>query len=89
MVGSLDAMSGYGTDSLPDQMMYEIDRQQSPQAEPSLLEMVETALTSLDRATKWSFKGYFLMIEASKSLYRSPHDILLTVYRPHRPRRSR
>ena len=46
--------------------MYEIDRQQNPQQEPSLLEMVETALTSLDRASKWSFKGYFLMIEASR-----------------------
>ncbi|OSS47025.1 hypothetical protein B5807_09892 [Epicoccum nigrum] len=49
-----------------DQMMYEIDRKQNPQQEPSLLEMVETALTSLDRATKWSFKGFFLMIEASR-----------------------
>lgn len=47
-------------------MMYEIDRKQDPSLEPSLLEMVETALTSLDRATKWSFKGYFLMIEASR-----------------------
>lgn len=46
--------------------MYEIDRSRQPQKEPSLLEMVETALTSLDRATKWSFKGYFLMIEASR-----------------------
>ncbi|KAF3037072.1 hypothetical protein E8E12_003424 [Didymella heteroderae] len=49
-----------------DQMMYEVDRQQNPQQEPSLLEMVETALNSLDRATKWGFKGYFLMIEASR-----------------------
>ena len=49
-----------------DQMMYEIDRKQDPQQEPSLLEMVETALTSLDRATKWNFKGFFLMIEASR-----------------------
>ncbi|KZM27425.1 alkaline phosphatase [Ascochyta rabiei] len=53
-------------DGNPDQMMYEIDRQQNPQQEPSLLEMVETALTSLDRATKWNVKGYFLMIEASR-----------------------
>ena len=45
-------------------MMYEIDRKQDPTAEPSLLEMVETALTSLDRATKWSFKGYFLVIRS-------------------------
>jgi alkaline phosphatase len=49
-----------------DQMMYEIDRKQDPQQEPSLLEMVETALTSLDRATKWNFKGFFLMVEASR-----------------------
>ncbi|RYP35693.1 hypothetical protein DL768_010973 [Monosporascus sp. mg162] len=48
------------------QMMYEIDRSREPEKEPSLLEMVETALNSLDRATKWSFKGYFLMIEASR-----------------------
>jgi alkaline phosphatase len=51
---------------LTDQMMYEIDRKQQPDQEPSLLEMVETALTSLDRATKWTFRGYFLMIEASR-----------------------
>jgi alkaline phosphatase len=49
-----------------DQMMYEIDRSRQPDKEPSLLEMVETALNSLDRATKWSMKGYFLMIEASR-----------------------
>ena len=28
--------------------------------------MVQTALTSLDRAAKWSTRGYFLMIEASR-----------------------
>ena len=60
------AQSFYEVDKLLDQMMYEIDRQQNPQQEPSLLEMVETALNSLDRASKWSFKGYFLMIEASR-----------------------
>lgn len=60
------AQSFYEVDKLLDQMMYEIDRQQDPQQEPSLLEMVETALNSLDRASKWSFKGYFLMIEASR-----------------------
>ncbi|EMR63171.1 putative alkaline phosphatase protein [Eutypa lata UCREL1] len=49
-----------------DQMMYEIDRSRQPEKEPSLLEMVETALNSLDRATKWTWKGYFLMIEASR-----------------------
>lgn len=53
-------------------MMYEIDRQQNPQQEPSLLEMVETALNSLDQATKWGFKGYFLMIG---KIYNSfPHN---------------
>ncbi|KAF1850153.1 alkaline phosphatase [Cucurbitaria berberidis CBS 394.84] len=48
------------------QMMYEIDRKQQPNKEPSLLEMVDTAVTSLDRATKKSSRGYFLMIEASR-----------------------
>ncbi|KAF6834830.1 alkaline phosphatase [Colletotrichum plurivorum] len=48
------------------QMMYEIDRSRQPQQEPSLLEMVETALNSLDRATQGAEKGYFLMIEASR-----------------------
>jgi alkaline phosphatase len=58
------------TDEITDQMMYEIDRQQNPAQEPSLLEMVETALNSLDRATKWGFKGYFLMIgKSSLSLH--------------------
>jgi alkaline phosphatase len=54
------------TKTSPDQMMYEVDRAQNPSQEPSLLEMVETALTSLDRATKVSPRGYFLMIEASR-----------------------
>ncbi|KAF2714527.1 alkaline phosphatase [Pleomassaria siparia CBS 279.74] len=49
-----------------DQLMYEIDRSRVPAKEPSLLQMVETALTSLDRATKSSIKGYFIMIEASR-----------------------
>ncbi|RYP55090.1 hypothetical protein DL768_000209 [Monosporascus sp. mg162] len=48
-----------------DQMMYEIDRVRH-ETEPSLLEMVETALNTLDRATADSEKGYFLMIEASR-----------------------
>jgi len=47
-------------------MLYEIDRKQDPTFEPSLLEMVGTALTSLDRATRWPFKGYFLMIQVSR-----------------------
>ena len=45
-------------------MMYEIDRKQGPTAEPSLLDVVETAPKSLDRATKWSSKGYFLVIRS-------------------------
>ncbi|RYP35905.1 hypothetical protein DL767_003594 [Monosporascus sp. MG133] len=48
-----------------DQMMYEIDRVRH-ETEPSLLEMVETALNTLDRATAVSENGYFLMIEASR-----------------------
>ncbi|KAF2831536.1 alkaline phosphatase-like protein [Ophiobolus disseminans] len=47
-------------------MMYEIDRRRQPEKEPSLLEMVDTALTSLNRATHSSDRGYFLMIEASR-----------------------
>lgn len=46
--------------------MYEIDRSRQPEAEPSLLEMVQTAVTALDRATSCKKKGYFLMIEASR-----------------------
>ncbi|KAK1971771.1 alkaline phosphatase [Colletotrichum sublineola] len=48
------------------QMMYEIDRSRQPEQEPSLLEMVETALNSLHRVTHCNEKGYFLMIEASR-----------------------
>ncbi|KAL0939490.1 alkaline phosphatase [Colletotrichum truncatum] len=48
------------------QMMYEIDRSRQPEKEPSLLEMVETALNSLHRATHCKEEGYFLMIEASR-----------------------
>jgi alkaline phosphatase len=47
-------------------MMYEIDRSRAPTKEPSLLEMVETALNSLHRATHCKEKGFFLMIEASR-----------------------
>lgn len=39
---------------------------QRPDQEPSLLEMIETAPTSLDRASKWSFRAYFLMIKTSR-----------------------
>jgi alkaline phosphatase len=64
-----------------DQMMYEIDRSKEPEKEPSLLEMVETALVSLDKAISGrtppkagkpgkpagpTDKGYFIMIEASR-----------------------
>ncbi|KAK2770803.1 alkaline phosphatase [Colletotrichum kahawae] len=47
-----------------DHMMYEIDRYRQPEKEPSLLEMVETALNSLTKASQ--DVGYFLMIEASR-----------------------
>ncbi|EKD12966.1 uncharacterized protein L3040_005825 [Drepanopeziza brunnea f. sp. 'multigermtubi'] len=45
-------------------MAYEVDRVDS--LEPSLLEMTQTALTSLENATKNSTRGYFIMIEASR-----------------------
>lgn len=50
------------------QMMYEVDRSRQPEKEPSLLEMTETALVALDKATakSSSAKGYFIMIEASR-----------------------
>ncbi|KAI1775365.1 alkaline-phosphatase-like protein [Hypoxylon cercidicola] len=48
------------------QMMYEFDRSRQPEQELSLLDTVETALNSLDRATKWTLNGYFLMIQASR-----------------------
>lgn len=44
--------------------MYEIDRSRQPEKEPSLLEMVETALNSLTQGSQ--DVGYFLMIEASR-----------------------
>ena len=47
-------------------MMYEIDRSRQPEKEPSMREMTETALNSLDRATRNTTEGYFLMIEASR-----------------------
>ncbi|KAJ4288652.1 hypothetical protein N0V90_011889 [Kalmusia sp. IMI 367209] len=69
-----DFVGGYASNaSLPyiglfndDQMMYEIDRSKEPEKEPSLLEMAEAALSSLQRATSNSTKGYFIMIEASR-----------------------
>jgi alkaline phosphatase len=48
----------------PDHMSYEIDRDAS--AEPSLREMVEKAVAILERATRHSTKGYFLLIEGSR-----------------------
>lgn len=45
-------------------MDYEIDRDATKQ--PSLLEMAQTAITSLHTATKDRKKGFFIMIEASK-----------------------
>ncbi|EON95707.1 putative alkaline phosphatase protein [Phaeoacremonium minimum UCRPA7] len=52
-----------------DQMKYEIDRSRQPEdgeEEPSLLEMVQTSLNALHRATSCKKKGFFLMIEASR-----------------------
>jgi alkaline phosphatase len=46
-------------------LRYEIDRKVT-QDEPSLLEMVETALNTLHRATSCKEKGYFIMVEASR-----------------------
>ncbi|KAK6354872.1 hypothetical protein TWF696_004003 [Orbilia brochopaga] len=43
---------------------YEIDRKDDEY--PSLAAMAETAITALERATKDSDKGYFLMIEGSR-----------------------
>ena len=40
-------------------MNYEIDR--DPAKEPSLLEMAKTAITSLQKATRYSDKGYFIV----------------------------
>ncbi|KAI0681825.1 alkaline-phosphatase-like protein [Earliella scabrosa] len=45
-------------------MSYEVDR--DPAKEPSLVEMAKTAITSLKEATKYSDKGFFIMIEASR-----------------------
>ncbi|TLS30321.1 hypothetical protein PpBr36_03776 [Pyricularia pennisetigena] len=71
---AFDALDkGLGNTNLPfiglfndGQMMYEIDRSRNPTQEPSLLEMAETAINALDRATSAGDKGYFLMIEASR-----------------------
>ncbi|KAH8848352.1 hypothetical protein MCOR27_003369 [Pyricularia oryzae] len=71
---AFDALDkGLGDTNLPfiglfndGQMMYEIDRSRNPTQEPSLLEMAETAINALDRATSSGDKGYFLMIEASR-----------------------
>ncbi|TLD05166.1 uncharacterized protein PgNI_09306 [Pyricularia grisea] len=71
---AFDALDkGLGDTNLPfiglfndGQMMYEIDRSRNPTQEPSLLEMAETAISALDRATSSGDKGYFLMIEASR-----------------------
>ncbi|KAL3471663.1 alkaline-phosphatase-like protein [Aspergillus californicus] len=46
-------------------MRYEMDRQVT-QDEPSLLEMAQTAVNALDRATRWRPKGFFIMIEAAR-----------------------
>ncbi|KAL3490728.1 alkaline-phosphatase-like protein [Aspergillus germanicus] len=46
-------------------MRYEIDRR-VVQDEPSLLEMAQTAINTLHRATRRGRKGFFLMIEAAR-----------------------
>ncbi|KAL4876029.1 alkaline-phosphatase-like protein [Aspergillus karnatakaensis] len=46
-------------------MRYEMDRKVE-QDEPSLLEMGQTAINALHRATRKGRKGYFLMIEAAR-----------------------
>lgn len=46
-------------------MRYEMDRRVI-QDEPSLLEMAETAVNALHRATRRRNKGFFLMIEAAR-----------------------
>ncbi|KAH7329443.1 putative alkaline phosphatase [Stachybotrys elegans] len=46
-------------------LRYEIDRRVT-QDEPSLIEMAETALNTLHRATHCKDKGFFIMIEASR-----------------------
>ncbi|KAG9099944.1 hypothetical protein FRC06_004685 [Ceratobasidium sp. 370] len=68
---SFDALAG-GTDGklpilglfAPRALAYEIDR--DPKVEPSLLEMAQTALGILKRATATGEQGFFVMIEASK-----------------------
>lgn len=45
-------------------MAYELDR--NPEDEPSLLEMVEVSLATLESVSADSAKGYFIMIEASR-----------------------
>lgn len=45
---------------------FEIDRQKQHDVYPSLSEMATTALRALEKATKDSDKGFFLMIEASR-----------------------
>ncbi|KDN46720.1 hypothetical protein RSAG8_04100, partial [Rhizoctonia solani AG-8 WAC10335] len=69
-----DALGGGKTAKLPylglftpGHMSYEVDR--DPKFEPSLLEMTNTALETLKRATKDSKKGYFIMVEASRIDY--------------------
>jgi len=45
-------------------MSYSIDR--DPKVEPSLTEMALKALDDLYAATKYSDKGFFIMVEASR-----------------------
>ncbi|KDN46721.1 hypothetical protein RSAG8_04101, partial [Rhizoctonia solani AG-8 WAC10335] len=77
-----DALGGEKTTKLPylglftpGHMSYEVDR--DPKLKPSLLEMTNTALETLKRATKDSKKGYFIMVEASRIDYAGHSDDLV------------
>ncbi len=58
----LPLMGLFATTDIP----FEIDRQQMDHIYPSLDEMARTALTALEKATKDSDKGFFLLIEGSR-----------------------
>ena len=53
---------------------YEIDRRNEDDKYPSLHEMAETAMNALSRATRDSYKGFFLMIEGSRIDHAGHHN---------------
>ncbi|KAL6859240.1 alkaline-phosphatase-like protein [Trichoderma novae-zelandiae] len=70
---SFDALDGGNKVKLPflglfaeRDVPFEIDRQKQNDVYPSLSEMATTALRALEKATKDSDKGFFLMIEGSR-----------------------